>query len=295
MRSLLFVPGDSERKIEKALGGGADVVIFDLEDSVSAGAKQAARETVRESLDRLPPEQRSSAPKLFVRVNALDTGLTSADLTAVMPGRPDGIMQPKTRSAADVHSLSAMLDDLEAAQGVQPGATEIIAIATETAGSLFHMGSYVEAGPRLAGMAWGAEDLSADLGASANRDEHGVYTGAYQLARTLCLLGAVAAGVDPVDTVYVNFRDDDGLRREAEACAAEGFTAKMAIHPAQVPIINEVFTPSPETLAQAQRVIEAFASAGDAGVIGLDGEMLDRPHLTRAEKLIARAAKYQAG
>lgn len=295
MRSLLFVPGDSERKIEKALGSGADVVIFDLEDSVSAGAKQAARETVRESLDRLLPEQRSSAPKLFVRVNALDTGLTSADLTAVMPGRPDGIMQPKTRSAADVHTLSAMLDDLEAARGVQPGATEIIAIATETARSLFHMGSYVEAGPRLAGMAWGAEDLSADLGASANRDEHGVYTGAYQLARTLCLAGAVAAGVDPVDTVYVNFRDDDGLRREAEACAAEGFTAKMAIHPAQVPIINEVFTPSPETLARAQRIIEAFASAGDAGVIGLDGEMLDRPHLTRAEKLIARAAKYQAG
>lgn len=293
MRSLLFVPGDSERKIEKALGSGADVIIYDLEDSVAADAKQAARETVRASLDRMTPELRISAPKLYVRVNALDTGLTPDDLSAVIPGRPDGIMQPKTGSVADVHAVSNMLDNLEKAESLTPGATRIIAIATETARSLFHMGSYVDAGPRLAGMAWGAEDLSADLGASANRDEHGVYTGAYQLARTLCLLGAVAAQVNPIDTVYVNFRDEEGLRREAEACAREGFTAKMAIHPAQVPTINDVFTPSAETLGRARAIIEAFAEAGDAGVIGLDGEMLDRPHLTRAEKLLARAEKYQ--
>lgn len=295
MRSLLFVPGDSDRKIEKALASGADVVIFDLEDSVAAEAKQTAREIVRDSLERMSAGQRQSGPKLYVRVNALDTGLTRADLAAVMPGRPDGIMQPKTGSVADVHTVAAMLDELEKTEGLAQGTTGIIVIATETAHSLFHMGSYVDAGPRLAGMAWGAEDLSADLGASGNRDEHGVYTGAYQLARTLCLAGAVAAEVDPIDTVYVNFRDDEGLRREAEACAAEGFTAKMAIHPAQIPIINDVFTPSEETLDRARRIIEAFAKSGNAGVIGVDGEMLDRPHITRAEKLLARAQKYQDG
>ena len=289
MRSLLFVPADSERKITKALASGADALILDLEDSVAAGNKPAARQIVLDTLNGLSDEDRAAAPKLFVRVNALDTKLTEQDLEAVMPGRPDGIVQPKTISAADVETVSQMLDRLEP----EGAATPIIAIATETAASLFHIATYANAGPRLSGMAWGAEDLSADLGASTNKDEHGAYTGAYILARTLCLTGAVAARVDPIDTVYVNFRDDDGLRRECEAAVREGFTAKLAIHPAQVPVINEVFTPSAETIERARRIVAAFAEAGDAGVIGLDGEMLDRPHLTRAEKILARAELYK--
>ena len=290
MRSLLFVPADSERKIEKAMACGADVLILDLEDSVAPDNKPEARAVACKAL----AARQDASPLLYVRVNALDTGLTEADLSAVLPAMPDGIMQPKTKSAEDVRTLSGLLDEFEAADGRSPGCTPVIAIVTETAASLFHVGTYGDAGPRLAGMAWGAEDLSADLGATSNKDEAGHYTGAYQLARTLCLAGAVAAGCDPLDTVYTNFRDTDGLRSQAEAAARDGFTAKLAIHPAQVPVINDVFTPSPETIARAQRIISAFADAGNAGVIGLDGEMLDRPHLTRAEKLIARAKRYES-
>ena len=292
MRSLLFIPGDSERKIGKALSSGADVVIFDLEDSVAADKKAAARQTVRITLDGMSAADREAGPLIYVRVNALDSGLTEADLAEVMSGRPDGIMQPKTGSADDVKTLSAMLDGLEGEMATADGATGIIAITTETASSLFHLGGYGAAGPRLRGMAWGAEDLSADLGATSNKTEAGVYAGPYQLARVLCLAGAVAAGCDPIDTVYVNFRDTDGLRREAQAAARDGFTSKLAIHPAQVPVINEVFTPSPATVDRARRIVAAFDEAGDAGVIGLDGEMLDRPHLARAEKLLARAVRY---
>lgn len=287
MRSILFVPGDSERKIGKAGASGADALILDLEDSVAPENKAAARTCTRAAL----AEPRSSLA--YVRINGLDTGLAEADLEAVMSGRPDGIVLPKSRSDRDVRDLSSRLDALEAAHGSPPGSTRILPIVTETAASLFHVGTYHDAGPRLAAMSWGAEDLSADLGASANRDETGAYLDAYRLARTLCLAGAVAAGVAPVDTVYTNFRDDDGLRREAEAAAREGFTAKLAIHPAQVPVINEVFTPSGEALDRARRIVEAFSDAGNAGVIGLDGEMLDRPHLARAEKLLARAALYE--
>ncbi len=294
MRSLLFVPGDSERKIGKALSSGADALIFDLEDSVAADNKEAARDTVRIALQALSGTDRATGPLLYVRVNALDTGMTEADLAAVMPGRPDGIMQPKTGSAADVVELSAMLDRLEDTSNLPSGSTRVIAIATETASSLFHVGTYGNAGPRLHGMAWGAEDLSADLGASSNKDEAGHYTGPYQLARTLCLAGAVAARCEPIDTVYVNFRDESSLKRESLAAARDGFTSKLAIHPAQVPVINQVFTPSGEAVERARRIVAAFAEAGNAGVIGLDGEMLDRPHLTRAEKLLARAGKYRS-
>ena len=286
MRSLLFVPGDSERKIGRAGESGADVLILDLEDSVAPGNKAAARACTLSALTG----PRSSL--LYVRINALDTDLADGDLEAVLPARPDGIVLPKSQSARDVQDLSARLDALETEHGIAPGSTRILPIVTETAASLFHTGTYREAGPRLEAMSWGAEDLSADLGASANRDEAGAYFDAYRLARTLCLTGAVAAGVAPVDTVYTNFRDEDGLRREAETSAVEGFTAKLAIHPAQVPVINEVFTPSAEAVGRANRIVEAFRDAGDAGVIGLDGEMLDRPHLVRAENLLARAAQY---
>jgi citrate lyase subunit beta/citryl-CoA lyase len=294
MRSLLFVPGDSERKIEKALSGAADVLIFDLEDSVAPDRKQAAREIVAACLAGLDQEARRNLPDLYVRVNALDTGLTGDDVAAVMPGLPSGLMQPKTIGGSDVRTLSDMMTAIADRVGIDAGAMSILPVATETAASLFNLGTYVDAGPRLSALTWGAEDLSADIGASVNKDLDGRYTGPYELARTLCLLGAVSAGVAPVDTVFVNFRDEEGLLKEAEAAMRDGFTAKMAIHPAQVAVINEVFTPSQDAVDRAQRIVDAFVEAGNPGVIGLDGEMLDRPHLSRAEKLLARAAKYTA-
>jgi citrate lyase subunit beta/citryl-CoA lyase len=292
MRSMLFVPGDSARKIEKGLAGDADAVIIDLEDSVALGNKDAARRLTAETLAGLDAAARAAGPEIYVRVNALDTGLTDADLAAVMVGRPDGIMQPKAGGAADVRTLAALLIAEEARHDIAPGATGIVVVATETASSLFHMGSYVDAGPRLRGMAWGAEDLSADLGATTNKRPDGTYADPYRVARTLCLAGAVAASVQPIDTVFTAFRDEAGLRGECEAAVRDGFTGKMAIHPAQVAVINAVFTPSAEDVARARRIVEAFAAAGNPGVVGLDGEMLDRPHLTRAERLLARAAKY---
>jgi citrate lyase subunit beta/citryl-CoA lyase len=292
MRSMLFVPGDSARKIEKGLAGDADAVIIDLEDSVALDNKDAARRLTAETLAGLDAAARTGGPEIYVRVNALDTGLTDADLAAVMAGRPDGIMQPKAGGGADVRTLGALLVAEEARHGIAPSATGIVVVATETASSLFRMGSYVDAGPRLRGMAWGAEDLSADLGATTNKRPDGVYADPYRLARTLCLAGAVAAAVQPIDTVFTAFRDEAGLRAECEAAVRDGFTGKMAIHPAQVAVINAVFTPSAADVARARRIVKAFAEAGNPGVVGLDGEMLDRPHLTRAERLLARAAKY---
>lgn len=292
MRSMLFVPGDSARKIEKGLGGNADAIIIDLEDSVALDNKDAARRLTAEILGGLDAAARSAGPQLYVRVNALDTGLTEADLAAVMAGRPDGIMQPKACGGADVRTLAALLVAGEARHAIAPGSTGIVVVATETAASLFQMGTYVDAGPRLRGMAWGAEDLSTDLGATTNKRPDGTYADPYRLARTLCLAGAVAASVQPIDTVFTAFRDDAGLRAECEAAMRDGFTAKMAIHPAQVEVINEVFTPSAADIDRARRIVEAFAGAGNPGVVGLDGEMLDRPHLTQAERLLVRAAKY---
>lgn len=282
MRSLLFVPADSERKIGKALRSGADVVILDLEDSVAPAAKPDARERAAEVLASARPAQ---GPLLYVRVNALDTGLAGADLDAVMPARPDGLMQPKTEGGKDVAELSRLAGS----------EVPIVAIVTETARALFHCGSYDEAGPVLQGMAWGAEDLSNDLGARSNRDAQGRLTEPYRLARTLCLAGARAAGVEAVDTVHVNFRDLAGLEAECEAAVRDGFSAKMAIHPAQVEIINRVFTPSPEAVAEARSVVDAFAQAGDAGVVAIEGRMFDIPHLKRAEKLLSRAKALGAG
>lgn len=290
MRSYLFSPGDSPRKMEKALGCGADALILDLEDSVALENKPAARAATAQFLQTA----NRGRTRLYVRVNALDTRLTGEDLRAIRHTRPDGIMLPKSRSAEDVLRLSAMLHELglEAPSGAL---VKIIAIATETAASLFHLGSYGEAGGRLEAMCWGAEDLSADLGAQSNVDERGHYTGPYELARTLCLVGARAAGVEPVDGIFGNFRDDDGLWAACRRALRDGFTGKLAIHPAQVPIINRAFTPSEADIARAERIVEAFSAGGNPGVIGLDGEMLDRPHLLRAEKLLARAALYAAG
>jgi citrate lyase subunit beta / citryl-CoA lyase len=279
MRSLLFVPGDSERKIARGLASGADVVILDLEDSVPAANKPAARRLAADVLGA----RRGPAPMLIVRLNALETGLTEADLEAIMPAGPDGLMQPKARHAEDVKALAAMAGS---------GGLPIIPIVTESARALFGMDTYVDAVPPLSGLTWGAEDLSTDLGSEASRDAAGRLTDPYRLARTLCLIGARAAGIEPIDTVYVNYRDRDGLEAECRAAARDGFTGKMAIHPDQVEPINRIFTPAPETVARARRILEAFEAAGDPGVVGLDGEMLDRPHLVRAQQLLARAARF---
>jgi citrate lyase subunit beta/citryl-CoA lyase len=272
VRSLLFVPGDSERKIARAMSSEADVVILDLEDSVALPHKDAARETAADVL------RNRGARTLFVRINSLASGLADADIDAVAQGKPDGIVLPKSRSGRDVLRLAGLV-----------GALPLIAIATETASSLLEMQSYAGTGANLLGLAWGGEDLSVELGAESNRDGSGRYSEPYRLARTLCLIGARAAGVEPIDAVHTAYRDLQGLEEEARAAACDGFTAKLAIHPDQIPVINRIFTPSEKAVERARRIVEAFAAAGHPGVIGLDGEMLDVPHLRRAERLLARA------
>ncbi|MCP8940359.1 CoA ester lyase [Alsobacter sp. SYSU M60028] len=286
MRSLLFVPGDSPRKLEKALGGDADVLLIDLEDSVASDHKAAARDTVRDFIAAARGAE--DRPLLYVRVNALGSGLADADLDAVMEAAPDGVVLPKSVSGADVQHLAAKLAVREAEQGLDDGGTRILAIATETAASIFNMGSYAGASHRLAGLTWGAEDLSADLGAETNRLDDGSYADPYRLARALSIFAAQAAGVAAIDTVFTNFRDEAGLRAECAAARRDGFTGKMAIHPAQVAVINEAFTPSPEAVERARRIVALFEAQPGAGVIGLDGEMLDRPHLRRALGVLAR-------
>jgi len=289
MRSLLFVPGDSERKLEKSLSSGADVVIIDLEDSVAANAKDTGRRVAREFLSRLGAGEISSQARFYVRINDLRSGWSDADLGAVMQAAPAGIMLPKSESRIDLQDLHARLDVHEAENDLPDGSTGILLVASETAASVFGLGSYGGASDRLQGLAWGGEDLSADVGASGNRTEQGRFTEPYRLVRNLCLFGAVAAQTAPIDTVYTNYRDIDGLAAECREAERDGFTAKMAIHPAQVAIINEIFTPSESAVEQAARIVEAFRASGDKGVIGLDGEMLDRPHLKRAHRTLQRA------
>ncbi|MCW5681020.1 MAG: CoA ester lyase [Xanthobacteraceae bacterium] len=289
MRSYLFVPGDSARKLEKGLASGADALLLDLEDAVALDNKAKAREVVRDYLNaHIKAEQR---PRLFVRVNALDTGMTDADLDAVLPARPDGILFPKSRSGTDVAHLDAKITAREAMFGLPDGATKILVLVTESAQALFGLANYRGSSKRLAGMTWGGEDLSVDIGAETNRDERGEYTDPYRLARAQCLLAAVNADTPPIDSIYANFRNIEGLRKETLEGRRDGFTGKMAIHPDQVPVINEIYTPSAEAIAQAKRVVEAFATANNAGVISLDGAMLDQPHLKRAQRLLARVRK----
>jgi len=289
IRSYLFVPADSDRKLAKGSESDADALILDLEDSVAADRKAGARQTALAYL-----KQHAGAgnrPQLVVRVNALDTGLTDADLDAVVAGHPNAILLPKAEGGAAVTHLDAKLTAREAMHGLPDGAIKILALATETAASLFLCGTYRGASPRLTGITWGAEDLSADLGAETNRDEAGRFTSPYWLARNLSLAAAAAARVEAIDTVYADFRDMDGLRTEALEARRDGFTSKMAIHPAQVAIINEVFTPAPEEIAKAQAVVQAFADHPDAGVVGIGGVMYDRPHLTRAQRLLGRTKR----
>ena len=293
MRSWLFAPGDDEKKLAKAYGSGADVVIVDLEDSVAAAGKAGARRCALAFLQETA--QDASRPRRFVRTNAFATGLADADLDAVMTGAPDGIVLPKSAGGADVTALDAKIAVREALHDLADGSTQIAAIATEAAAAIFGLGTYAGASARLAALTWGGEDLATDIGAAVNKDDGGEWTSPFQLARNLCLFGSAAAGLPAIDTVYTNFRDETGLAAECQAAARDGFAGKLAIHPAQVPVINAAFTPSPEALARAKRVVEAFVAAGDAGVVGLDGEMLDQPHLKAAQNLLARAASAGGG
>lgn len=285
MRSFLFVPGDNVRKLEKALASQADALLIDLEDSVSLEAKDEARSITAEFLQA----KGADGPRLYVRVNGLQTGLLDADLDRIMPSAPDGVMLPKAVGGTDVAQLAARLSMREEGAGL--AATRILAIATENAAGVFALGTFAGCSDRLVGLAWGGEDLSADIGATSNRTDSGAYADPYRLARTLALLGAASAGVAAIDAVYTNFRDMQGLDAECREARRDGFVGKMAIHPAQVPIINAAFAPAPEEIARARAVVEAFARNPGAGVVGVDGEMLDRPHLLRAERLLARAGE----
>ncbi|MEM9684929.1 MAG: CoA ester lyase [Pseudomonadota bacterium] len=292
MRSWLFVPGDSESKQEKAAGSEADVVILDLEDSVAAANKAEARKLVA---THLGDADRESGKLLYVRINALETGLADADLDAVMASTPDGIMLPKCDSGATAARVRAMILAREREHGIRPGTTGLAVIATETAVSLFGMGTYHDAGARLSAITWGLEDLSADLEVTHVRDGHGRPVGPFALARTLTLIAARAAGAEPIDGVFTAFRNDKGLKRDCTNAVRDGFTGKLAIHPDQIATINTAFTPDSKALERARAIVEAFAAEPGAGVIGLDGEMLDRPHLLRAERLLKRADRLGLG
>ena len=285
-RSWLFAPGDSERKMEKAIGAPADAVIFDLEDAVAEGEKPKARGQIAAFLTAQPPDR----SRLWVRINPLQGPHALADLAAVIPGRPGGIMLPKSRGRGDVECLDHYLSALEVAAGTEQGATKVIALVTETAESMFTTGTYVGA-PRLAALTWGAEDLADAVGAADNRNADGGYTFTYELARSFCLLGAAAAGVTPVETIHGDFRDEAGLRQRAQQARRAGFRGMLAIHPAQVEVINEAFTPSAEERKAAQEIVDLFAANPGAGAIGHKGAMLDRPHLARAQALLRLAVK----
>ena len=286
MRSLLFVPADGGPKLDKAMASGADAVIIDLEDSIAPERKDQARKL---ALDFLKSAHvKKERPRLLVRINGLDTGMTDADLNAVVAGKPDGILFPKAEGGASVTHLDAKLTAREAIAGLPEGAIKILAQSVELAAGFFLAGTFRDASPRLIGLTWGPEDLSSELGAEANREADGTLTEPYRLARSICLLGAAAAKVPAIETIHVNFRDPDVLRRDTELARRDGFTGRLAIHPAQVAIINEVFTPSPEQIAKAKAVVAAFAAKPGAGTVGIDGKMYDQPHLKRAQALLAR-------
>jgi citrate lyase subunit beta/citryl-CoA lyase len=291
LRSFLFIPGDSEKKLGKADAAGADALILDLEDSVAPANKNLARALILEFLRARPKAGRKS--ELWVRINPLESGLALADLAAITAAEPDGLMLPKANGPADVRRLSYYLDALEAQGGVATGTIKILPVATETAVAPFTLGEYAGAKlERLLGLTWGAEDLAAAIGASTNTDATGQWALTYRMVRSLTLLAAHAAGVQAIDTLYVDFKDDAGLRAACRAARAEGFTGRIAIHPAQVAGINESFSPSAEEIEHAHRVLAAFAAAPGAGTVGLDGKMLDIPHLKQAQNTLAQAGAY---
>lgn len=273
LRSLLFVPGDRPERMVKALASGADALILDLEDAVAASAKPAARAAVAEFL------RRPRATALFVRINPLDGGMAGDDLAAVLDARPDGIMLPKALGGESVRTLVAMM-------GAQ--AVPILPIASETAAAVFGLGSYAGVAERLAGLTWGAEDLPAAIGAETSRLPDGSYTPVYEVVRTFALMGAHAAGVAAIETVFPAFRDLDGLAAYAARGRRDGFTGMMAIHPAQVPVINAAFTPGEAEIARARRIVALFVANPGVGALALDGGMIDAPHLASARRVLAR-------
>lgn len=279
MRSWLFAPGDSARKTEKAIASEADRVILDLEDSVALSAKPEARRMVAEALEAAG----DGRGRIWVRINPLSGGLAEDDLVAIMPARPGGIMLPKSENGAGLAALDKLLIPLEAV----PGSTLVHPLVTETAAGMFGTGTYRGA-PRLAAMSWGAEDLADSIGALGNTGADGRYRPTYELARSLCLLGAAAAGVPAIETIMGDFRDLQGLKTRAELVRRDGFRGMLAIHPDQVPVINAAFTPGADELAEAREIVRLFAENPGAGTIAGPKGMLDRPHLSRAQQILAQ-------
>ncbi len=283
MRSWLFAPGDSEKKMGKAVDGPADVVIFDLEDAVATEKKPLARQLAHDFL-KANADRRA---RIWVRINPLDGPHTLDDLVAVMPAQPGGIMLPKVYGRADVELLDHYLTAFEASNGIERGSTPVIVLVTETAEAMFHTGDYKGA-PRVIALTWGAEDLADSIGASSNRNPDGSYSFTYELARSLTVLGAATADVAAIETIQGDFRDLEGLKARAEKVRRDGFRGMLAIHPAQVDVINAAFTPSVDEIAEAREIVAVFAANPGAGTIGWKGGMLDRPYLSRAQALLAQ-------
>jgi len=285
LRSMLFVPGDSARKFAKARLTGADALILDLEDSVAPSQKADARAHVAELLDDQTPREWT----FFVRVNPLDSGLLQDDLRAVVKSGLDGLMIPKAEGAPDVTQIALELDRLEAETGMAIGQTKLVVVATETPRAMFNLASYSPPHPRLAGLTWGAEDLAAAIGATSNKETDGSWTFPYQVARAQCLFAAAAAEVVPLDTIYADFRDPEGLEQDCRRARRDGFTGRLAIHPDQVATINRCFSPSDAEIDEARMIVEAFAAQPTAGTLGINGKMVDIPHLKAALKTLAAA------
>ena len=286
MRSWLFAPGDSERKMRKAADSAADVVLLDLEDAVAIDNKALARQLIGEFLQ----SHTEGRDRLWVRINPLDGPYTLLDLAAIMPARPGGIMLPKVHGRQDVDRVDHYLSALEVANGIEQGSTPLIVLVTETAEAMFHTGDYKGA-PRVVALTWGAEDLADAIGASSNRNADGSYGFTYELARSLCLLGAATAGVTAIETIHGDFRDLDGLKARAEMVRRQGYRGMLAIHPGQVDVINAAVTPKPAEIADAQAIVDVFAANPGVGTIGYKGGMLDRPHLSRAQQLLRQVGQ----
>ena len=290
MRSMLFLPADSEKKLAKGETTNSDGLILDLEDSIAMSRKSEGRRLAREYLDSHPVESRTQ--KLLVRVNPLDGDLTLGDLAAVVGGAPDYIMLPKYRTREDVLRLDHYLSALEVHEGIPHGFIKILVIGTETGQSLFNLGGLTDCSARLAYVSWAEFDLSADIGAETHRLPDGSWDDLFRTARSLCLAAAASAQIEPCNTVFTDFRDEEGLRDACIGARRAGFTCMMAIHPNQVDIINEAFSFTEDQLTWSRRVVAAFDENPDLGVVGLDGIMLDKPHYTQAVRMIARAAEY---
>lgn len=291
IRSWLFVPGDSERKMAKAPECGADVVIFDLEDAVAPDAKDTARRTTRDWLAarRADSENTTGEPAYWVRINPLDTPLWHLDVQAMLAAKPTGFVVPKAESPGQLQRLTQLLYELESRNGITPGETRLLPLVSETAkaaNGIAAWGGIRDFTSRLSGLTWGAEDLSAAIGASRKRDAEGRWTDLFRLVRAQTLLAAHAANVAAIDTLYADFRDEAGLERMAREAFADGFAGMLAIHPAQVPVINACFTPTAEQIAEAEAIVALFAQNPGVGALQLEGRMIDQPHLVQAQKLL---------